>query len=70
MQRILPALRVLLFALATTSLGASIGCGLKGDLVLPESAQQEDQQQQAPPARPSEAQGPIDDPEDDDGRRS
>lgn len=35
MQMILPALRVLLFALATISLVPITGCGLKGDLVLP-----------------------------------
>lgn len=40
MLRILPALRVLLFALVTMSLAASTGCGLKGDLVLPEQSEQ------------------------------
>ncbi|MEX0915039.1 MAG: hypothetical protein WDZ60_04030 [Wenzhouxiangellaceae bacterium] len=40
MLRILPALRGLLFALVTMSLVASTGCGLKGDLVLPEQSEQ------------------------------
>lgn len=36
MQTILPALRALLFALATLALAGIGGCGLKGDLSLPE----------------------------------
>lgn len=36
MQRILPALRALLFASALVPLLVMGGCGLKGDLVLPE----------------------------------
>lgn len=39
MQRILPALRILLFALATLWAGLITGCGLKGDLVLPDPAE-------------------------------
>ena len=38
MTRILPALRALLFALATLASGLITGCGLKGDLVLPDTA--------------------------------
>lgn len=45
MQMILPALRVPLFALATISLAAIAGCGLKGDLVLPEQTGQPSSQE-------------------------
>ena len=38
MTRILPALRALLFALAALASGLMTGCGLKGDLVLPDTA--------------------------------
>ena len=38
MTKILPALRALLFALATLASGLMTGCGLKGDLVLPDTA--------------------------------
>jgi len=36
MPRILPALRAFLFVLSALSLGLVAGCGLKGDLALPE----------------------------------
>ena len=42
MPRILPVLRVLLFAvLAAPLLTVSAGCGLKGDLVLPAPAEKD-----------------------------
>ncbi|MEX2500711.1 MAG: hypothetical protein WD397_17735 [Wenzhouxiangellaceae bacterium] len=56
MLRILPALRGLLFALVTMSLVASTGCGLKGDLVLPEQSEQ---------SRQTDAPSPPEDPEED-----
>lgn len=37
MLKILPALRALLFALVALSSCLIFGCGLKGDLVLPDS---------------------------------
>lgn len=54
MLRILPALRVLLFALVTMSLAASTGCGLKGDLVLPEPSEQPRQTEAASTAEDAE----------------
>lgn len=38
MTRILPALRALLFALVVLGAALNSGCGLKGDLVLPDPA--------------------------------
>ncbi|MFO7764712.1 MAG: hypothetical protein R6V61_13390 [Wenzhouxiangellaceae bacterium] len=60
MPRILPSLRLLLFALATLSAGLMSGCGLKGDLTLPDTTepaaetepeQDEDDQTQNPAER-------------------
>jgi len=39
MLKILPALRTLLFALVALSPSVLAGCGLKGDLVLPDSTE-------------------------------
>jgi len=48
MRRILPVLRVLLFALlAATILSASAGCGLKGDLVLPAPAEKDSETEES-----------------------
>jgi len=44
MPSILPALRVLLFASALLPLSMTAGCGLKGDLVLPEPGERSSQQ--------------------------
>jgi predicted small lipoprotein YifL len=38
MTRILPALRIVLFALLAPASALITGCGLKGDLILPEPA--------------------------------
>jgi len=63
MHTILPALRVPLFILGLASLAASAGCGLKGDLVLPERQEQPGQTD-----RPSQPRNEQDDqdPEDPD----
>jgi predicted small lipoprotein YifL len=61
MQSILPALRALLFASALLPLLMIGGCGLKGDLVLPEPGDPASSQQA------SEDDASEDDPPDTDG---
>lgn len=63
MQLILPALRALLFASALLPLLMIGGCGLKGDLVLPDPGAPASSQQQ------SEDGGSEDDPREVDGAR-
>ncbi|MBS3744443.1 MAG: hypothetical protein KGY48_08855 [Wenzhouxiangellaceae bacterium] len=60
MPRILPSLRLLLFALATIPAGLMSGCGLKGDLVIPDAAE--------PAAATEPEQDEDDQPEDPAGR--